>query len=480
MQRLDFIALGPLLIVAVFIVAVMVMIAIKRRHASTLALSVLGLLSALFNLPFAARYAPRVVTPLLVIDGYALFYMGLILASALATVALSHGYLSKMDDPPEEFYLLTLIATLGSIVLVASRHMGSFFLGLEILSVSLYALSAYTRSRDESIEAGLKYLVLAGVSASFLLFGVALIYAETGTMDFPSMGAVFQQGSAFSQSVYIMAGMGFVIVAIGFKLAVVPFHMWTPDIYQGAPAPVTAFVATASKGAVAAFLIRLFAPVDLTAFPGLYAIFGCMAVGSMVAGNVLALMQDNVKRLLAYSSIAHMGYLLTAFLAGGKDSIVFVAFYLAAYSASILGCFGVMTLLSEKERDADAFSDFQNLFYKRPWLAGVMTAMLLSLAGIPLTAGFIGKFFVVSASVKTAHWGLALTLALTSGAGLFYYLRLIVTMFTSVPSDRSESVMPQKRLPALDALTLTVLTTLVAWLGITPAWFMGILERMIP
>jgi NADH-quinone oxidoreductase subunit N len=479
MQHVDFIAIGPLLILAVFIVAVMLLIALRRNHRTTMILSLFGLLASFGNIPFAARFVPRAVTPLLIIDGYALFYMGLILAAAAATVAIAYGYLDRQNDPPEEFYLLMLIATLGSMVMVACNHVASFFLGLEILSVSLYALSAYTRARTESLEAGLKYLVLAGVSASFLLFGAALIYAETGAMDFATIGALFAKAPDARHSLTLMVGLGFLIVSVGFKLAVTPFHMWTPDIYQGAPAPVTAFVATASKGAVAAFLVRLFVPVDLDAWPSLYTIFACMAVGSMVAGNLLALMQTNVKRLLAYSSIAHMGYLLTAFLAGGKNSAVFVAFYLAAYSVSIMGCFGVMTLFSGKERDADSLDDYRSLFYSRPWLTGVFTAMLLSLAGIPLTAGFIGKFFVVSANVESSHWGLVITLALTSGAGLFYYLRIIVAMFTPMADGESVSGSQKTSVPLLGAMTLTALSTLLVWLGVTPAWFMELIGRMI-
>jgi NADH-quinone oxidoreductase subunit N len=479
MQRLDFIALGPLLILSVFIVAVMVQIAIRRRHFPVTALTLFGLAATLFNIPFTARAVPRIVTPLLVIDGFALFYMGLILASAMATVAISHSYFEKLDEFPEEFYLLILIGTLGSMVIVCCRHVVSFFLGLEILSVSLYALSAYTRTRHESIESGLKYLVLAGVSASFFLFGAALIYAETGTMDFDSMGMLLTKGFETENTYIFMAGLGFVIVSLGFKLAVTPFHMWTPDIYQGAPTPVTAYVATVSKGAVAALLVRLFSQVDIESSHALYAVFAVMAMGSMIAGNLLALRQSNVKRLLAYSSIAHMGYLLTAFIAGGKESSVYVTFYLAAYSVSILGCFGVMACLSGKDRDADTLNDYRGLFFSRPWTAAVLTAMLLSLAGTPLTAGFIGKFFVVLSGAGAAHWGLVLTLALTSGAGLFYYLRIIVAMFTSPVENEMLKTAAGSTFPALSALTLTVLSTVLIWLGITPSWFLGLIGKMV-
>jgi NADH-quinone oxidoreductase subunit N len=243
---------------------------------------------------------------------------------------------------------------------------------------------------------------------------------------------------------------------------------------------VTAFVATASKGAMAALLVRLFAPIDLNQWHSLFTIFAIMAAASMIAGNILALMQDNIKRLLAYSSIAHMGYLLTAFLSGGQDGAVTVTFYLTAYAISIMGCFCVITLLSTKDRDADSFNDIQGLFHSRPWLSGVFSAMLLSLAGIPLTAGFIGKFFVVTTGVKTAHWWLVITLALTSGIGLFYYLRIIITMFSPKPDESHiSSPVNQQSLSPMGTLILTFLSTLLIWLGTTPSWFMVVIRKMV-
>ncbi|MFZ5572490.1 MAG: NADH-quinone oxidoreductase subunit N [Thermodesulfobacteriota bacterium] len=479
MHRPDFIAVAPLLILAFFAVAVMLAIALRRNHAVAVSLSLTGLAAALGVLPFSAPLTPRPVTPLLVVDGFALFYLGLILSAAAAVVVFAWDYLRRLDDLPEEFYFLLLVATLGAGILAVCRHFASLFLGLEILSVSLYGLIAYTRDRNVSIEAGFKYLVLAAVSAAFLLFGAALIYSETGALDFGSLLPLFQAGPAGRQSLMLLSGLGLVITAVGFKLALTPFHMWTPDIYQGAPAPVTAFVAAVSKGAVAALLVRLFAPVDLHQWGSLFVVFAVMAGASMIAGNLLALMQDNIKRILAYSSIAHMGYLLTAFLSGGREAVLVVTFYLTAYIISILGCFGVIAALSSREGDVETVGDIRGLFLRRPWLTGVFTAMLLSLAGIPLTAGFIGKFFVVTVGIQAAHWVLVVILALTSGVGLFYYLKIIIAMFSPAPEEAVGVFLNRPAASSMVALTFAVLSALLLWLGVGPSWLMRMIGKMV-
>ena len=228
----------------------------------------------------------------------------------------------------------------------------------------------------------------------------------------------------------LLAGLVMIISGLGFKLAVVPFHLWTPDVYEGAPAPVTAFIATVSKGAVFALVLRYFTRIDIHAHTALFLIITLIAVASMFAGNLLALLQTNVKRILAYSSISHLGYLLVTVLASGPTAVTAAAFYLAAYFITTLGAFGVVAVLSRPERDADRLEDYRGLVWRRPWLAGVFTAMLFSLAGIPLTAGFVGKFYVVAAGVGSALWLAVVALAINSVIGLFYYLRIVVALFT--------------------------------------------------
>jgi NADH-quinone oxidoreductase subunit N len=269
-----------------------------------------------------------------------------------------------------------------------------------------------------------------------------------------------------------------IVTGIGFKLALVPFHMWTPDVYEGAPAPVTAFVATVSKGGMFALLLRYFHQSGTHSFAPVVLAFSIIAVASMFAGNLLALLQNNVKRILAYSSIAHMGYLLVAFQVGGPMGAGAAAFYLVAYFVMTLGAFGVVTTLSERGRDADSIDDYRGLFWRRPALALVFTAMLLSLAGIPLTAGFLGKFYIVAAGDSVRAWALILILAITSAIGLFYYLRIVVALYQQpAASDRPHEPIP-RRAPA-STLVLAALTMILVWLGIYPTPLLRMIQAAI-
>ena len=257
MSANDLIALLPLIVAGAAAVAAMLLVAFWRNHRAIFLLTVAALAAAIGVL-FVPHPNSAQVTPLLIMDGYARFFIGLIFAATVAVALLAYGYLEGHTTAPEEFYLLMLLAARGAAVLAASSHFVSFFLGLELLSVSLYALIAYSRAQTDGVEAGLKYLVLAAVSAAFLLFGMALAYAETGTMEFARLSSW-----TGGRSLVLLAGLGLMVVGFGFKLALVPFHLWTPDVYQGAPAPVAAFVATVSKGAMAALLVRLMGGVTL-------------------------------------------------------------------------------------------------------------------------------------------------------------------------------------------------------------------------
>jgi NADH-quinone oxidoreductase subunit N len=406
-------------------------------------------------------------------DGYALFYAGLFLATTFGVVLLANDYLKRHEGYHEEFYVLLLLAALGATVLAASNHFASFFLGLELLSVSLYGLIAYVQDSERNLEAGVKYLILAGASAAFLLFGMALVYADQGTMAFDQIA-----WAANSPTVLLLGGMAMMIVGLGFKLAVVPFHLWTPDVYEGGPAPVTAILATVSKGGVFALLLRLFAGVDLGSYPSLFAVFGLIAVASMLIGNLLALRQSNVKRILAYSSIAHLGYLLVAFLAGGELATMAVTFYLVAYFVTTLSAFGVLIVLSGGERDADALDDYSGLFWRRPWLAAVLAASFFSLAGIPLTSGFVAKFYVLTAGVGSALWWLVIILVVGSAIGLYYYLRIIVVMYQrSIQPGAEAATAPAVSKAAV--MVLAVLIGLLVWLGVYPAPLLDLIRATL-
>jgi NADH-quinone oxidoreductase subunit N len=477
MKLADLIPILPLIILGVSAVVVMLQAALHRNHKAAVLLTLTGLILAVVTLPAVSQNAPLRFTSLLLIDRFAILFIGLLFAASVATVLLSYGYLQQFDGNREEYYILLLLASAGATVLAASDHFAAFFLGLEILSVSLYALVAYPHLTEGHIEAGVKYLILAAVSSAFVLFGMALIYAASGTMTFGQFGALLHRLRPEKVNMFILAGAGLLVVGIGFKLAVVPFHLWTPDVYQGAPAPVTAFVATVSKGAALALLIRIFPPVDIHAGGPLYTVFALIAAASMIAGNLLALLQSNVKRILAYSSIAHIGYILTAYLAGGPLAVTAVTFYLIAYFVTTLGTFGIVAVLSGPQRETEHLDDYRGLFWRRPWLAGVFTAMLLSLAGIPLTVGFVGKFYLVLAGVGSALWTLVIILVVTSTIGLYYYLRITVAMFAHQTDTKDTGPPTPLSLPG--ALTLATLTVLLVWLGMTPAPLIKLVQAMI-
>jgi NADH-quinone oxidoreductase subunit N len=471
MQTADITLLLPLLLIAATAIVAMLGIAVRRHHLSTLSLTLTGLAAAFISLFFASPIAPRQVTPLLRIDPYALFYIGLMIAGSFAVALLAHGYLEKQTDRREEFYILLLIATLGAAVLAASSHFVSFFLGLETLSISLFVLNAYVQNRKHPLEAGIKYLVLATSSSAFLLFGMALIYADLGTMSFQRI-AVLSAGGPETHPALLLPGAALILTGIGFKLSLVPFHLWTPDVYEGAPAPVTAFIATVSKGAIFSLLLRA-SPGALNTEP-IALVIGLMAAASMIIGNFLALLQKNVKRILAYSSIAQMGYILVAFLSAGRTAVETVTFYLVTYFVTTLGAFGVVTLLSDPDREADHLDDYRSLFWRRPLLAGIFTAMLLSLAGLPLTAGFVGKFYLVAAGASSALWTLVLILVITSGISVFYYLRVIVALFASVETTAE----PGPSISLLGRGLIVVLAGLLIWLGIYPTPLIRLVQAM--
>jgi len=471
MNATELSALLPMIVVAATAVLLMLVIAFYRSHKVAAGVTAAGLVVAMITLWPAWNAAPQPVTSLLLIDRYALSFTGLLLITGLAITLLAAGYWAKRDGQREEFYLLLLLATLGTAVLTAATHFASFFLGLELLSVSLYGLIAYPRQAD-SIQAGVKYLTLAAVSAAFLLFGMALIYADRGTMALSELAAA--PGSGFLW----LAGLALLLVGIGFKLAIVPFHMWIGDVYAGAPAPAAAFVATASKTAVFAILLRFFLALNGPGMPVVAVVITAVAILSMLGGSLLVLVQHNVKRLLAYSSIAHIGYALVAFLAGGTTAAANVAFYLVAYSLTTLVAFGVLIFLSPTAHDADDLDDYQGLFWRQPGLAVAMTAALFSLAGIPLTAGFVGKFLLLTAGLGAAEWLLGITLVVSSGISLFAYLHWIVVMFRAVPEG--EMVVEGKRgFPQrpLDTAVLTALLLLILWFGIYPTPLLSLLQN---
>lgn len=390
MTSQQLLASTPLIVIALAAVVDLLLISLHRGERAAAAVAGVGLVLAGGALAVANACGPTAITSLLVVDRYALFYIGLVLVAGLGTIALAYRYFASAG----ELYVLVLLGTLGAGVLATSVHFASFFLGLELLSVSLYPLISY-RAERRGIEAGLKYLVLAAASAAFLVFGMALIYAELGTLEFGRMAWLVDAGAHTRPAIW-WVGVALIVTGVGFKLALVPFHLWTPDVYQGAPAPVAGFVATASKTAVLAVLLRFVTQLHGATLPPLVLVLSLIAGLSMLFGNLLALLQTNVKRILGYSSIAHLGYLLVALTAGGGLASEAVGFYLATYVVTMLAAFGVVAVLSAGREEAERLDAYRGLFWRRPWLAAVLTAALLSLSSIPITGGFVGKLYIVT------------------------------------------------------------------------------------
>lgn len=472
METVDILALLPLLILALTPVVVMLGVAVVRSHRATFWMTMGGLVLALLSLVVAMEQIPRQVTPLLVIDGFALFFATVLLVTAAVIALLSYRYWQDCDCNPEEYYILLVLATLGATVLVSSSHFASFFLGLEILSVSLYAMIAYTYDQRFRIEAGLKYLILAAASSAILLFGIGLLYAGTGTLSFADLAA----GASNAPLSLVLLGAGGIVAGVAFKLALVPFHLWTPDVYQGAPLPVTAFIATVSKGGVFALVLRLFTQFGIGDYPMVIEGFAALAILSMLLGNLLALLQENLKRMLAYSSIAHMGYLLVPFVAVNVSGQQAIAFYLVAYIASSLLGFGIMTVLSSWKNELEAVDDYRGLFYRSPWLAIGMAAALFSLAGLPPTVGLTGKFFLAAAGVEASIWLPLLALIVGSVIGVFYYARVAIALFFS---REEEEAPPLLTTGTGNAAVLGVLAVLVVILGVYPTPLLRLIGAII-
>ncbi|MEW5249083.1 NADH-quinone oxidoreductase subunit N [Microbulbifer sp. 2201CG32-9] len=452
----------PLLVLTAGITLLLLQVSFWRGHRRALASSLLILTATIYACYSAARQLQQLdtqsisVTSLMLVDHTALFISVLMLLAAVAVAVLGFNHLRQRcshttgsGDLAEEFYILLLLVLLGACTLTFASHFAVLFLALELMGLALYPLLGFAvtgvksseRERTYSLESGLKYLLLSALSTALGLFGIALIYAASGTLDFTGVASAVARTDG---GVLLPSGLILLLVGIAFKLSLVPFHIWTPDVYQGAPTPVTALIATVGKGAVIAILLRLLAQLDLLAFPVISNMLVVLAIASMLIGNLLALMQADIKRLLAYSSIAHIGYLIVALMFGATAfGVEAVAYYLVAYVVTTLGAFAVVSLVADAAwsnapdsgtEPGDAVTDpfqrsyYRGLFWRSPWLACCLAAMLLSLAGIPLTIGFIGKFYIFAAGVQAGLWLLLGAVVLGSALGLFYYLKLMLTM----------------------------------------------------
>lgn len=421
MHPADLITLAPFILLTLGGLTILMLgvwpVSPRMLTAVTLAFLLLGAAAALF------WELPREGGGMLVIDGISRLFTMLFTLGAAAIVLLSCGYAPIRDEVREEYLCLLLFATLGMTLLVASRHLVSAFIGLEILAVPLYALIAWRPARDGAVEGGVKYAVLAGFAAAFFLYGIALAYASTGTLDLVVLGT-FTTGNRL-----LPVAMTLILVGVGFKLALVPFHMWAPDIYQAAPTPITAMFASIVKAAVLVFLIRLLSLQLPQIWEALLPLLWGLALISMTAGNLLALRQQNLKRLLAYSSIAHFGYILMALAAGnsaGRDAAIY---YAGAYVVMNLGAFSVVAALSHPDHDREDLEEYRGLGRRYPLLGLAMGVCLSALAGLPPTAGFIAKLLAFGAAIEAGNIMLAIMAAINTALAFFYYLRIMMVFY---------------------------------------------------
>jgi NADH-quinone oxidoreductase subunit N len=433
MPPLNFSAILPLLFLTVWACLLLLVDLVVKRKGITALLAALGLAVSLgLTISQIGQKPDTAFNNMVVLDGFSTFVNALLLVSGLFGVALAYGYVKRMGIERGEYYTLLLFSITGMMLMAQAADLIIVFLALELLSIPLYVLAAFARPKADSEEAGLKYFLLGAFSAGFVVYGIALVFGATGST---SLSAIVSAASAGTAGLPLLTiGSALILVGLGFKVAAVPFHMWTPDVYQGAPSAVTAFMAAGAKIAGFAALLRIFA----LAFPSLASdltpILAVLSALTMIVGNVVAIAQTNIKRLLAYSSIAHAGYILMAFVPYGQQNVVATSiaaglFYLVSYALTNFGAWAVVIALEKAEGKGLEINDYGGLGRKYPGLAAAMTVFMLSLTGIPPTLGFVGKFYLFRAAIDGQFYLLAVIGVLTSLISAYYYLRVVVTMY---------------------------------------------------
>lgn len=403
------------------------------------------------------------------LDNFATFFNITFILAAILTILMSDDYLKREGYPVGEFYPLILFTTAGAMWMASGTDLMSIFLGLEVLSISLYVLAGFFRHQQRSNEAGLKYFLLGAFSTGFLLYGIALLYGASGTTNLADMGTYLNAHRAVLGNPMTIAGLLLLSTGFLFKIGAAPFHMWTPDVYQGAPTPVTAFMSTAAKAAAFAAFVRVLT-LGLGGLKDEWtSLLWILAVMTMVVGNIIAIYQTDIKRILAYSSIAHAGYALVGIVAANQIGLSGILFYMLAYTLMNLGAFAVLVLAGKKGEENLTLQGFAGFGYKQPLLGIAMTVFLFSLMGLPPTAGFTGKFYIFAGAVKAGYIWLAVIGVLNSAVSLYYYLRIMVAMYFKEPTEDFAWV---KLHPAvLVAIVISVIG--VFYLGIIPGGLMG-------
>lgn len=437
-------------------------------------LSIAGIIVTLYSLTVGWGAPQDGFSGTVVQDNFAIFFKGIFLVSAAMSILITDQYLQREGCNQGEIYPLMLFATVGMMLMASGTDLMTIFLGLEVLSVSLYVLAGFNRANIKSNEAGLKYFLLGAFSTGFLLYGMALTYGATGTTKVAKIAAVAQSGMV-SSNLMLIAGMLLMGTGFAFKVAAAPFHMWTPDVYEGAPTPITAFMSVGPKAAGFAAFLRVFL-VALPVFKAEWSsLVWVLAVLTMTAGNITALYQQNIKRMLAYSSIAHAGYILVGFTAGNAVGTAGILFYMLSYAFMNIGAFAVIILVGKKGEENNNISDYAGFGYKHPALGVAMCVFLFSLAGIPPAAGFVGKFYLFSGAIQAGYIWLAIIGVLNSAASVYYYLRVMVFMYFKEPTEDFSWV---KLSPAF-VICLIIAIAGVMIPGVIPGTILELAQRAI-
>ena len=471
---MDYMAVLPQIILVTTALVVLVMGVFKDLVKSAvighLALSgsLLALICVFFAFPAAPPFSS--FSGMVLTDNFSYFLTLVVSLIIVLTVMISLSYQNFFDSIKSgEYYALVLFAGVGMIFMATAGNLILLFVALETMSISIYALTGFHKDQLKSGEAALKYFLLGAFGSAFLLYGFAFIYGATGSLDIIKIANFIKTHPQIVQFKFLVAGLVLMTAGFGFKVSMVPFHMWTPDTYEGAPTSITGFMATGVKAAAFATLIRAIL-VPLAPMQGSWiTIMWIAAFATMTVGNIIALAQDNIKRMLAYSSIAHAGYILVGFVAGTNAAQAGMLFYLMAYAFMNIGAFAVVALLCKKGEEFNSISDYSGLGFKYPALGLVMSVFLFSLAGIPPTAGFMGKFYIFTEALRSGYVWLVIAAGVNSVVSIYYYLRVVVLMYCE-PQPAENPIMLSGVSPAV-VVALTATTAAVLYMGIFPSYF---------
>ncbi len=478
---IDWLAIAPEIALAAAGIAIVLLRSLARRsrlvYPFSMAIAVVGVFAA--AIPLIGQWhrvekdGPYVaLSKMIAIDGFAVFLGAVVLIATFLALLLSAGFVerARMDGP--EYLALIMLSATGMLAMTSANDLVVVFVALEVLSIPLYVLAAFDRRRIESQEAGLKYFVLGALASAIFLYGVAFTYGATGTTSLSGITDFLARNTLLDEGA-LLIGLGLMLVGLGFKISAVPFHTWTPDVYQGAPTPVTAFMASATKAAAFAALLRILATAFTDWRTDWQPLLWALSVLCLLVGSIAAIVQDDVKRMLAYSSIAHAGYVLMAFQTGTDRGLAAALFYLLVYTFLVVGSFAVVAVIARKGDDRHSLREYRGLAASNPLLAGLLTLFLLAQTGVPLTGGFVAKLGVFAAAVDANEYALALIGALAAAISAFVYLRIVVTMYA--PDVTDDDPLPNTGRLRIDAGTATALALAVVGvlvLGILPADFL--------